>query len=63
VDNPSRWPDPPTSTASAKPVIDCKILTNENMWADLKLVEEKRGSNWNFEYVTSSRVLLTTSCR
>jgi len=41
-------------------VITAKILTNEEYVGGIfKLVEEKRGRQINFEYVTSSRVLLT----
>ncbi len=60
VDNPSRWPDPTNIEAIREPVITAKILTNEEYVGGIfKLVEEKRGKQLNFEYVTSSRVLLT----
>jgi GTP-binding protein LepA len=60
VDNPSRWPDPTSIEAIREPVITAKILTNEEyVGGILKLVEEKRGRQLNFEYVTSTRVLLT----
>jgi len=60
VDNPSRWPDPSNITEIREPVITAKILTNEEYVGGIfKLVEEKRGKQLNFEYVTSTRVLLT----
>jgi GTP-binding protein LepA len=60
VDNPSRWPDSTNIDAIREPVIMAKILTNEEyVGGILKLVEEKRGKQVNFEYVTPTRVLLT----
>jgi GTP-binding protein LepA len=60
VDNPSRWPDASSIAAIREPVIIAKILTNEEYVGGIfKLVEEKRGRQLNFEYVTSSRVLIT----
>jgi len=60
VDNPSRWPDPTNIDAIREPVIQAKILTNEEYVGGIfKLVEEKRGKQVNFEYVTPTRVLLT----
>jgi len=60
VDNPSRWPDPTNITSILEPVINAKILTNEEYVGGIfKLVEEKRGKQVNFEYVTPTRVLLT----
>jgi GTP-binding protein LepA len=60
VDNPSRWPEPTNIEAIHEPVITAKILTNEEYVGGIfKLVEEKRGRQLNFEYVTSTRVLLT----
>jgi GTP-binding protein LepA len=60
VDNPSRWPEPGNIDSIREPVITAKILTNEEYVGGIfKLVEEKRGKQLNFEYVTSSRVLLT----
>jgi GTP-binding protein LepA len=60
VDNPSRWPEPTNIEKIKEPVITAKILTNEEyVGGILKLVEEKRGKQLNFEYVTSTRVMLT----
>ncbi|MFL6438980.1 MAG: translation elongation factor 4 [Terriglobales bacterium] len=60
VDNPSKW-IPSTETAKVEePVITAMIMTNEEyVGGILKLVEEKRGKQKNFEYVTSNRVMLT----
>ncbi len=60
VDNPSRWPDPSNIEQIEEPVIIAKILTNEEyVGGILKLVEDKRGRQQNFEYVSETRVLLT----
>jgi GTP-binding protein LepA len=60
VDNPSRWPDPTLIDKIKEPIITAMILTAEEyVGGILKLVEEKRGKQKNFEYVGSSRVMLT----
>jgi GTP-binding protein LepA len=60
VDNPSRWPDPSEIVSVEEPVIIAKILTNEEyVGGILKLVEDKRGRQKNFEYVSETRVMLT----
>ncbi len=60
VDNPSRWPDPSEIEQIEEPVITAKILTNEEyVGGILKLVEDKRGRQQNFEYVSETRVMLT----
>ncbi len=60
VENPSRWPDPSEIDKVEEPIITAMILTNEEyVGGILKLVEEKRGRQKNFEYVTSTRVMLT----
>jgi len=59
VDNPSRWPNPSEIAKVNEPVILAVILTNEEyVGGILKLVEEKRGKQKSFEYVTSNRVML-----
>jgi GTP-binding protein LepA len=59
VDNPSRWPDPSEIAKIGEPVILATILTNEEyVGGILKLVEDKRGKQKTFEYVSSSRVML-----
>ena len=60
VDNPSRWPDPSDIETVEEPMITATILTNEEyVGGILKLVEEKRGRQKNFEYVSATRVMLT----
>ena len=60
VDNPSRWPEPQSIASIREPVITAKILTNEEYVGGIfKLVEEKRGKQINFEYVTPTRVMIT----
>ena len=60
VDNPSRWPNPTEIEKVEEPIITATILTNEEyVGGILKLVEEKRGKQKNFEYVSPTRVMLT----
>ncbi|HYL93421.1 MAG TPA: translation elongation factor 4 [Alphaproteobacteria bacterium] len=60
VDNPSRWPNQSEIARIEEPVILATILTNEEyVGGILKLVEEKRGKQKGFEYVTSNRVMLS----
>ena len=60
VDNPSRWPSQSEIAKVEEPVILATILTNEEyVGGILKLVEEKRGKQKAFEYVSASRVMLT----
>jgi GTP-binding protein LepA len=60
VDNPSRWPDPSEIAKIEEPVILATILTNEEyVGGILKLVEDKRGKQKGFEYVSSTRVMLS----
>ena len=60
VDNPSRWPNPVEIEKVEEPVITAMIMTNEEyVGGILKLVEEKRGRQKNFEYVSPTRVMLT----
>jgi GTP-binding protein LepA len=59
VDNPSRWPDQSEIAKVDEPVILAVILTSEEyVGGILKLVEEKRGKQKSFEYVSGSRVML-----
>jgi GTP-binding protein LepA len=60
VDNPSRWPGQSEIGKVEEPVILATILTNEEyVGGILKLVEEKRGKQKGFEYVSANRVMLT----
>ena len=59
VDNPSRWPNPSEIAKIEEPVILATILTNEEyVGGILALVEEKRGKQKSFEYVSANRVML-----
>src|SRR5579859_3182606 len=60
VDNPSKWISPTEIAKVEEPVITAMILTNEEyVGRIMKLVEEKRGKQKNFEYVASNRVMIT----
>jgi GTP-binding protein LepA len=60
VDNPSRWPAQSEIAKIQEPVITATILTSEEyVGGILKLVEEKRGRQKGFEYVSANRVMLT----
>jgi GTP-binding protein LepA len=60
VDNPSKWISPTEIEKVEEPVITAMIMTNEEyVGGILKLVEEKRGKQKNFEYVSSNRVMIT----
>ena len=60
VDNPSKWPATAEIQKMEEPVILATILTKEEyVGAIFKLVEEKRGKQKNFEYLSGSRVMLT----
>src|SRR3954470_1910648 len=60
VDNPSKWPDQGEIAKIEEPVITAMILTQEEyVGGILKLVEDKRGKQKSFEYVSSNRVMLT----
>ena len=60
VDNPSRWPPPQEIGHVEEPVFAVMIVTpDKHLGGILKLLEEKRGKQKGFEYVTSDRVLLT----
>ncbi len=60
VENPSKWVHTTEIDKIEEPIITATILTNEEyVGGILKLVEDKRGKQKNFEYVTSNRVMLT----
>jgi GTP-binding protein LepA len=59
VDNPSDWPSAVEVAKVEEPVILATILTTEEFVGGiLKLVEEKRGRQKSFEYVSANRVML-----
>jgi GTP-binding protein LepA len=60
VDNPSRWPAQSELAKIEEPVILATIfISEEYVGGILKLVEEKRGKQKGFEYVSANRVMLT----
>ncbi len=60
IDNPAHWPNPTEIATIEEPIITATILTNEEyVGGILKLVEDKRGRQKNFEYVSPTRVMLT----
>ena len=60
IDNPSRWLPVSEIAKIDEPVIVATIITNEEyVGGILKLVEEKRGRQKGFEYVSPTRVMIT----
>jgi GTP-binding protein LepA len=60
IDSPAKMPDPGRITKIEEPVIRAVILTpDEHLGGILALLEEKRGTQKGFEYITSNRVMLT----
>ena len=60
VDSPTRFPAPGDIAKVEEPVITAMIMTNsEFLGGILALVEEKRGVQKGFEYLSTQRVLLT----
>jgi GTP-binding protein LepA len=59
VDNPSKWLSQSEIAKVEEPIILATILTGEEyVGGILKLVEEKRGKQKSFEYLSSTRVML-----
>ncbi|MGZ4832275.1 MAG: translation elongation factor 4 [Terriglobales bacterium] len=60
VDNPSKWPSQGEIQKIEEPIILATIITREEyVGAIFKLVEEKRGKQKNFEYLSGGRVMLS----
>ena len=60
IDSPAKMPDPVRIAKIEEPVIRATILTpDEHLGGILPLLEEKRGVQKGFEYITSNRVMLT----
>jgi len=60
VDSPSRFPNPSEIQKIEEPIIKAMIITNEeSVGSLLKLCQEKRGTQKNFEYLSPTRVMLT----
>src|SRR5438105_3147007 len=59
IDSPSKMPDPGRITKIEEPYIEATILTNDEFLGGiLPLLDEKRGVQKKFEYVTKDRVML-----
>ncbi|MDQ3473339.1 MAG: translation elongation factor 4 [Acidobacteriota bacterium] len=60
IDSPAKMPDPGRIVKIEEPVILATILTSdEYLGGILPLLEEKRGVQKGFEYISSNRVMLT----
>jgi GTP-binding protein LepA len=60
VDNPSKWPPQGEIAKVEEPIILATIISREEyVGAIFKLVEEKRGKQKNFEYLSGGRVMLS----
>src|SRR5438270_5404648 len=60
IDSPAKMPDSVRIAKIEEPVIRAVILTpDEYLGGILPLLEEKRGSQKGFEYITTNRVMLT----
>lgn len=60
IDSPSKLPDPARIAKMEEPIITATIMTNDDFLGPiLKLLEEKRGLQKGFEYITPTRVMLT----
>jgi len=59
IDSPSQMPDPGRIAKIEEPYIEATILTNDDFLGGiLPLLDEKRGVQRKFEYVTKDRVML-----
>jgi GTP-binding protein LepA len=60
IDNPSKMPSPGEISSIEEPIIQAMIMTNDEFLGNiLALLEEKRGVQKGFDYVTPTRVMLT----
>jgi GTP-binding protein LepA len=60
IDNPSKMPEAGEIAKIEEPIIQAMIMTNEEFIGNiLALLEEKRGVQKGFDYITTTRVLLT----
>jgi GTP-binding protein LepA len=60
IDNPSKMPPSGDIARIEEPIIQAMIMTNEEFLGNiLALLEEKRGVQQGFEYLSQTRVLLT----
>ena len=57
IDNPALYPDPTRIESTAEPFIRATIIVRERcMRVVMKLCLERRGSNTNYQYMTSDRL-------
>jgi GTP-binding protein LepA len=60
IDNPSKLPDPGQISKIEEPIIKAMIMTSDEFVGNiLTLLDEKRGIQKGFEYITPTRLLLT----
>jgi len=60
IDSPAKLPDPGRIESIEEPIIRAMIMSNDDYVGPLfALLEEKRGTQLGFEYLTPKRVLLT----
>lgn len=60
IDNPSKWPPAGNISSIEEPIIQAMIMTNDEFVGNiLSLLDEKRGIQKGFDYITPTRVLLT----
>ncbi len=59
VDNPSKFPNPTNISKIEEPIIEATVITREDFVGEiLKLLEEKRGEQKKFEFISGGRVML-----
>ena len=59
VDNPTKFPNPSQIEKIEEPIIEATVITREDFVGEvLKLLEEKRGDQKKFEYISGGRVML-----
>jgi GTP-binding protein LepA len=60
IESPTKFPNPQDIDSIEEPIITALVMTRDDFLGRiLKLLEDKRGSQKGFEYVSSNRVLLT----
>jgi GTP-binding protein LepA len=59
VESPTKFPNPSETKQIEEPIIDATVITREEYIGEiLKLLEEKRGTQKKFEYLTGGRVMI-----
>lgn len=60
IDNPSKFPEPNMISKIEEPIIQAMIMTSDEFVGNiLTLLDEKRGIQKGFDYITPTRILLT----